>query len=49
MQEAVEAVKPGVDLSSVSAEDERKLVQVQAGIRGYLTRKHMKERARPPE
>eukprot|EP00892_Ulva_mutabilis_P003413 jgi/Ulvmu1/1443/UM011_0173.1 len=39
----------GADLSGVTAEDERKLVQVQAGIRGYLTRKHMKERSRKPE
>jgi 5-hydroxyisourate hydrolase-like protein (transthyretin family) len=33
-----------VDLSKVDAETERKLVQVQAGIRGYLTRKHMARR-----
>jgi hypothetical protein len=30
-----------VDLSKVDAETEKKLVKVQAGVRGYLTRKHM--------
>jgi hypothetical protein len=30
-----------MDQVSVSAEDEQKLVTVQAGIRGYLTRKHL--------
>lgn len=46
---AITGALAGMDLSGVTAEDERKLVQVQAGIRGYLARKHLKERARRAE
>lgn len=44
MMQTPPAQRPLVDLTAVTSEQEQKVVSVQAGIRGYLARKHMRER-----